>query len=118
AAIAFKTRVYLHMGNWDAVISEGIKLDGSYELESSPNGPFANSYDNSESIFSLTQAATLNPGVNAALASQYNRRRLVAISPIIWRDPSWLIDDKRREDNSTATDPGTGMVFTGDGAKF
>jgi hypothetical protein len=118
AAIAFKTRVYLHMRDWDNVIVEGNKLNGSYELEDSPNGPFNNSYENSESIFSLTQAATLNPGVNAALASQYNRRRLVAISPIIWRDPSWLADDLRREDNSTETEVGTGMVFTAGGAKF
>lgn len=118
AAIAFKTRVYLHMGNWDGVIAEGTKLNGSYTLEDSPNGPFLDSYGNSESIFSLTQAATQNPGVNAALASQYNRRRLVAISPIIWRDPSWLADDLRREDNSTETEVGTGMVFTAGGAKF
>lgn len=118
AAIAFKTRVYLHMRDWDNVIVEGNKLNGSYELEDSPNGPFNNSYENSESIFSLTQAATMNPGVNAALASQYNRRLLVSISPIIWRHPSWLEDDKRREDNSTATDPGTGMVFTSGGAKY
>ena len=58
AAIAFKTRVYLHMRDWDNVIVEGNKLNGSYELEDSPNGPFINSYDNSESIFSLNQAAT------------------------------------------------------------
>jgi hypothetical protein len=40
--------------------------------------------------------------------SQYKRRNLVAISPIIWRDPSWLTDDKRREE--------TTMVFTGTGS--
>lgn len=118
AARAFKTRVYLHMRDWDNVIVEGNKLTGSYTLEDSPNGPFTDSYGNSESIFSLTQAATMNPGVNAALASQYGRRMLVNISPIIWRHPSWLEDDKRREDNSTATDMGTGMVFTSGGAKY
>ncbi len=118
AARAFKTRVYLHMRDWDNVIVEGNKLNGSYTLEDSPNGPFTDSYGNSESIFSLTQAATMNPGVNAALASQYGRRMLVNISPIIWRHPSWLEDDKRREDNSTATDKGTGMVFTSDGRKY
>ena len=103
AAIAFKTRVYLHMRDWDKVISEGNKLNAAFTLTASPNGPFIDSYGNTESVFSLLQAATLNPGVNAALASQYNRRTLVCISPIIWRDPSWLVDDKRREDNSTPT---------------
>lgn len=117
AANAFKTRVYLHMRNWDKVITEGNKVTGK-SLTASPNGPFIDSYGNSESVFSLTQAATLNPGVNAALASQYQRRLLVSISPIIWRDPSWLPDDKRREDNSTPTNVGTGMVFTSGGTKY
>jgi len=106
------------MRDWDNVIVEGNKLINSYTLEASPNGPFEDSYGNSESIFSLTMAATMNPGVNAALASQYNRRMLVNISPIIWRHPSWLVDDKRREDNSTENSKGTGMVFTADGAKY
>ncbi len=118
AAIAFKTRVYLHMRDWDKVISEGNKLNAAFTLTASPNGPFIDSYGNTESVFSLLQAATLNPGVNAALASQYNRRTLVCISPIIWRDPSWLVDDKRREDNSTPTSRGTGMVFTVSGRKY
>lgn len=118
AAVAFKTRVYLHMRDWNQVITEGNKILGDYALTSSPNGPFNDSYGNTESIFSLTQAATLNPGVNAALASQYNRRQLVAISPIAWRNPFWLEDDLRREDNSTPTDVGNGMVFTASGAKF
>ncbi|MFA5299030.1 MAG: RagB/SusD family nutrient uptake outer membrane protein [Lutibacter sp.] len=118
AAIAFKTRVYLHMRDWDKVITEGNKINGAYTLTASPNGPFIDSYGNTESVFSILQAATLNPGVNGALASQYNRRTLVCISPIIWRDPSWLVDDKRREDNSTATERGTGMVFTSSGRKY
>ena len=114
AAIAFKTRVYLHMRNWDKVIEEGNKLGTAYQLEAAPSGVFANNYTNKESIFSLRHNADYNPGVNAALASQYNRRLLVAISPIIWRDPSWLADDLRRKE---ATD-GTGMVFTSSGRKY
>lgn len=98
AAIAFKTRVYLHKRDWNNVIAEGQKLNGAYTLTDTPNGPFANSYVNTESIFSILMAATLNPGVNAALASQYKTRKLVSVSPIIWRDPSWLSDDKRREE--------------------
>lgn len=115
AAIAFKTRVYLHMRDWDKVITEGTKLNGKYTLEAHPGGPFANSYANTESIYSMLQAATMNPGVNAALASQYNRRLLVCISPIIWRDPEWLTDDKRRMD--VPGDP-LSMVFTSAGRKY
>jgi hypothetical protein len=100
AAIAFKTRVYLHKRDWANVITEGVKLKTSATLTSTPNGPFvtASNLNNSESIFSIEQSPTLNPGVNAALASQYKTRRLVCISPIIWRDPSWLQTDKRRQE--------------------
>ncbi|HMS67925.1 MAG TPA: RagB/SusD family nutrient uptake outer membrane protein [Saprospiraceae bacterium] len=115
AAIAFKTRVYLAMRDWDKVISEGTKLSTLYKLEATPGAVFNSSYSNTESIFSLLQAATMNPGVNAALASQYKRRLLVCISPIIWRDPQWLADDKRRSD--VPGDP-TSMVFTSSGRKF
>lgn len=117
AAIAFKTRVYLHMRDWNNVIVEGTKLNGKYTLTAEPDGVFDNNYSNSESIFSILQAPTNNPGVNAALASQYNRRRLVCISPIIWRDPSWLVDDKRRSETYDGTSP-TGMVFTFSGRKY
>lgn len=111
AAIAFKTRVYLHMRDWANVITEGNKLT-SYSLTANPQDPFilANNLSNSETIFSIAHASTLNPGVNAALASQYRRRRLVCISPIIWRDLSWLSDDKRRAEGI--------MVETVSGAKY
>lgn len=108
AAIAFKTRVFLHKRDWDNVINEGVKLNGAYTLTAHPSGVFTSNYSNTESIFSIRHSASYNPGVNAALASQYKRRTLVAISPIIWRDPSWLADDKRREE--------TTMVFTGTGS--
>lgn len=122
AAIAMKTRAYLHMGNWDKVISEGTKLNGKYTLTASPNGPFANSYSNTESIFSIAQSATNNPGVNAALGSQYKTRLLVCISPIIWRDAEWLVDDKRRFENQTSLETKDvlpdAMVFTNGNKKF
>ena len=111
----------MHKRDWNNVIAEGNKLTGSgLALTPNPKDPFilANNLSNTETIFSIQHAATLNPGVNAALASQYRRRLLVCISPIIWRDPSWLADDKRREDNSTSSDEGTGMVFTNAGRKY
>ena len=121
AAIAFKTRVYLHMRKWEMVITEGIKLTGEYTLTAHPDDVFADNSGNTESIFSLLMSASNNPGVNAALASQYNNRKLVCISPIIWRDPSWLATDKRRTE--TYKDPAkklepTGMVFDFKGRKY
>ncbi|WP_396211768.1 RagB/SusD family nutrient uptake outer membrane protein [Flavobacterium sp.] len=114
AAIAFKTRVYLHQRKWDDVITEGAKTLAVNLLTATPNGPFVTSANltNSESVFSIRHAPGTgqNPGVNAALASQYKTRRLVCISPIIWNDPSWLADDKRREEGV--------MVETVSGVKY
>ena len=96
AAIAFKTRVYQHMGRWDKVIEEASKIENSYTLTAEPSGVFDDNHGNSESIFSINQTSQANAGVNGALGSQYGRRLLVAISPIIWNNPGWLVDDKRR----------------------
>ncbi|MAZ25927.1 MAG: RagB/SusD family nutrient uptake outer membrane protein [Cytophagaceae bacterium] len=110
AAIAFKTRAYLHMGNWQMVLTEGAKLTGAYTLTPNPVTPFTSGYSNTESIFSIENTANNNPGVNAALASQYNRRGLVVISPIIWRNPYWLADDARRAEDD--------FVYTRSGVKY
>lgn len=115
AAIALKTRTYLHMEDWGNVITEGLKLTSGtpvYEITATPDGPFggAKGYSNSESIFSMENSVNSNPGVNAALASQYNRRQLVCISPIIWRNSYWLEDDLRREEDV--------MVFFVEGIPF
>lgn len=96
AAVAFKTRVYLNMRRWDKVIEEASKIENAYTLTSSPSGPFDDNRGNTESIFSINQTAVSNAGVNGALGSQYGRRLLVAISPIIWNNAGWLADDKRR----------------------
>jgi len=105
AAIAFKTRVYLQKRDWANVIAEGTKLNGVYTLTATPSAPFvlASNLTNSESIFSIQHSPTSNPQTNAALASIFKSRTLVAISPIIWRDPSWLVDDKRREEGVMIT---------------
>ena len=39
-----------------------------------------------------------------------NGRGLIAISPIVWRDPSWLSDDKRRTEGT--------MIITGNTAYY
>lgn len=115
AAIALKQRTYLHMSDWDNVIAEGLKLTTGtpvYQLTETPDGPFggAKGYSNTESIFSIEHSSNSNPGVNAALASQYNRRVLVCISPIVWRNSFWLEDDLRREEDV--------MVFLYEGAYY
>lgn len=99
AAIALKTRVYLSKADYASVITEANKLNGLYTLAADPNTPFANNYGNTESIFSLENSATNNPSVNGALPSQYNGRSLIAVSPVIWNQPAWLEDDKRRGPN-------------------
>lgn len=121
AAIAFKTRVYLFMRDWDGVITEAAKIEGAYTLEDSPSGVFQNNSGNSESIFSINQTSDSNAGVNGALGSQYGRRLLTAISPIIWNNSGWLADDLRRKtadiDNDEELEDDT-MVRKIDGAFF
>ncbi|MFD2248214.1 RagB/SusD family nutrient uptake outer membrane protein [Pontibacter ruber] len=110
AAIALKSRVKLHMGDWAGVIAEGNKLItgtesftspiGGYALTASPEGPFANNASNSESIFSFENSANDNASVNGSLGQMYNAgtggRALVAISPIIWNASFWPEKDARR----------------------
>lgn len=120
AAVAEKTRIYLHMWNMDKVIEEGTKfitgsLAGTYSLTADPSGPFTNPYGNTESIFGMENSANQNPNTNAALAYMYGAasiggRALVAMSPIVWRLPTWLADDKRRTDGLMVTKAPTGTT--------
>ncbi len=108
AAIALKTRVYLHMGDWANVISEGNKIvsatapftGGGYELTASVSGPWSNNLS-TENIFSMNMSANDNLNVNSALANMYGSSLLgargeVAISPIIWNENFWHPNDLRR----------------------
>ncbi len=111
AAVALKTRVYLHMEDWDNVLAEGAKIAsgtvapfsstiGNAALSDDVTGPFANN-DGPESIFSIDNNAADNPGPNGALAamagaSSEGGRGLIAISPIIFNNQNWLADDLRR----------------------
>jgi hypothetical protein len=116
AAVALKTRVKLHMGDYEGVIAEGTKLGtaaagpaftspatlGSYALTAAPNGPFASAtagLANSESIFSIEHATTRNAGTNGSISTMYSNapgRGLIAVSPIIYNAPFWLPADLRR----------------------
>ncbi|HVU93622.1 MAG TPA: RagB/SusD family nutrient uptake outer membrane protein [Puia sp.] len=112
AAIALKMRVKMHMGDWAGVIAEGNKIIsasapftspiGGWTLDANPDDPFKlGNYSTKESIFSIKNDALDNPGVNAAIStmfapSDHKGRGLIVISPVIYNDPRWLCDDKRR----------------------
>ncbi|HNX67073.1 MAG TPA: RagB/SusD family nutrient uptake outer membrane protein, partial [Bacteroidales bacterium] len=118
ACAALKTRVYMHMWDWTNLLTEAKKFEagGVYAtsgvaLEATPGGAFDQlGYSKKENVFSIENSETTNPGVNAALASMYNNRLLVCISPIVWRNSFWLANDKRREEGN--------MVFTSSGVKY
>ncbi len=112
AAIALKTRVYLHMGDWANVITESAKIVsasapftsaiGGYQLTASVEGPWADN-TSTECIFSMEMSPTDDLNTNAALArmlgspaTDIGARGEYAISPIIWNQAFWHPDDLRR----------------------
>jgi hypothetical protein len=119
AAIALKMRIKLHKGDWTGVITEGAKLvpavvtpgnpsatvsptgTGAYALTASPLGPFINN-NSVENIFSIkndpVDAPSTNGGLSRLLGSaSLGGRGLVSISPVIYNNPGWLCDDKRKD---------------------
>ncbi|WP_290790538.1 RagB/SusD family nutrient uptake outer membrane protein [Flavihumibacter sp. UBA7668] len=120
AAIALKSRIYLHMGDWPKVVEEGNKLVpatapfqsaiGGWRLEADPATPFTTGgWQGNESIFSVRNASTDNPGVNGALGNMLGTtatggRALVRISPILYNLPEWLCTDRRRNMMITITE--------------
>jgi hypothetical protein len=118
AAIAYKTRVYQHMWDWNNLITEFQKLPttgaDAYSLTADGATPFTSQLNNTESIFSIEHGATNNPTTNGALPQMLNGkgRALVCISPIIWRNANWLLDDKRRGSSFAYTVASTGIIYT------
>jgi hypothetical protein len=101
AAIALKTRIYQHQNNWAAVITEAEKLTSKnlYRLTATPDGPFRNNANNTESIFAIENSNADNPQVNGSLSNMYTinpGRALIAVSPILWNAPFWDSTDLRR----------------------
>ena len=109
AAIALKTRVKLHTGDWAGVIAEGNKIIsaaapftspiGGYALEASVTAPFSNL--SAEAVFYVDNATTDNPGVNGALPTMLGNpnqggRGLVLVSPEFYNRTEWLESDLRR----------------------
>jgi hypothetical protein len=81
--IAFKTRVYLHMGNWASVVSESQRIVSATAPFSAPSGVanalnatyagiYATPYTSKESIFSMPFTTTNGPGTQNGLAHYYN----------------------------------------------
>lgn len=98
AAYALASRVLLHKGDMPGVIAAANNVTG-YTLASSPEGVFASYANNSESIFSIENSATDNPGVNGSLPSIFAvapGRALIGISPIMYNNPKWIKSDLRR----------------------
>lgn len=110
AAIALKTRVYLHMGDWTNVMTEANKIVstnapftspvGGYALTASVDGPWVDN-NSSECIFSMEMSPVDDLNTNAALARMLaspseGARGEYAISPIIWNQTFWHPDDLRR----------------------
>lgn len=120
AAISLKARVYMHMNQWDKVITESKKLVnpaspsspsliGGYKLSESCDGPFLNNSGNGESIFSIENSTTDNPTMDGALGQLYYGRKDIAISPIIYNAEFWDPSDLRR---SLLTELVDGRYFT------
>ncbi len=112
AAIALKTRVYLHMRDWNNVIAEAKKLTsstsapfassiGGYILEANPASPFTGQADSKESIFQIENSVETNPGVNGGLPTMMSfrtgARSLITSSPTLYNSTYWLADDARRD---------------------
>jgi hypothetical protein len=114
AVIAFKTRVYLHMGNYASVLTEGAKIAPQNTAPFSattgvPNALastfasiFNTPYTTRESIFSMPFTATETPGTQNGLASYYSPNiigdyYLNETAPAIWADNvNWPASDTRR----------------------
>jgi len=112
AAIALKTRIYLHMEDYDNVIAEGKKLGtegtapfsspiGGYKLEADVEVPFTSQANNTESVFSIAQTQAQNGGVNGAIASMFaagmnKGRDLIGTSPNLYNALWWVEKDARK----------------------
>ncbi len=117
AAAAYKARIHQHMWNMPGVIAEGSKFfDGGvyadhYVLNANPWDVFYNNYGSGEYMFGMESSATNYPSVNGALPQMFKRRLLLCHSPILWNNPSWLPDDKRRDEDHMIINV-SGVMFT------
>jgi len=105
AAIAFKTRVYLHMGKYGDVITEANKMvsatapfTAATGVNHSLSSTFVNvfrTYTLTESIFSLPMNNTNSPGTQNGL-SQYHNSEFGLNPTGVLADANWKAADARR----------------------
>lgn len=106
AAIAFKTRVLLHMGRYADVITEANKLvplappfiaptGVQHRLNASFVNVFRAPYTSLESIFSFPMNNTNPPGTQNGLALYHNAEFGLNASGVV-ADPGWLAADARK----------------------
>lgn len=106
AAIAFKTRVLLHMGRYADVITEANKLVPLTPPYIAPTGVqhrlnanfvnvFRSPYSTLESIFSLPMSNTSAPGTQNGISSYENSEFGLNASGIV-SDAGWLATDARK----------------------
>lgn len=114
SAIAFKTRVYLAMGQWANVITEANKIVTAaapftattgvpFALQASIANVFKSPYTTTESVFSAPFSSASNSdqaGGQSALADYYNSSGTgefyLNISSTLFTDPTWKATDARR----------------------
>lgn len=118
AAIALKQRIRLYQGNWDAAITEGNKLITTtaapftsttygYQLMPTQRAAFVGAGTTAESIFSIENSATDNPGTNGGIPNVFGAsasianggigaRSLLAVSPNLYNAPFFTCNDLRR----------------------
>ena len=105
AAIALKTRVFMHVGRWDSVIIEANKLVpasapfvASSGVAHRLNAAFLTTfrtYNTTESIFSFPMTVLNAPGTQNGMASYQNAE--FALNPTgILADAGWRTADARR----------------------
>jgi len=121
SAIAFKTRVYLTMQNYAAVITEANKIVPAlppfvatsgvpHALQADIVNVFRSPYNTTESIFSTSMTTTAgdNPGTQNQLGFYWSRTTgggefsLNATTGIV-TDPGWTAADRRRSFNAVVS---------------
>ncbi|MDB5016708.1 MAG: RagB/SusD domain protein [Mucilaginibacter sp.] len=114
SAIAFKTRVYLSMGQYPNVITEANKIVSAaapftattgvpFALQSSIANVFKAPYTTTESVFSAPfslASTTDQPGTQSALADYFNSTGTgefyINTASTLFTDPNWALTDARR----------------------
>ncbi len=105
AAIAMKSRVYMHMNRWSDVIAEANKIvSTSAPFQAATGVPHRlntaflttfRTYNTTESVFSLPMTNLNSPGTQNGLALYHNAE--FALNPTgIFADAAWKATDARR----------------------